>query len=62
MTVRGTQQAAFLGIVPSGKQGTVSVLEIVRIESGKMIEHWGGTDNLDLAQQLGGTVTAAPPK
>ncbi len=62
MTVRGTQKVAFMGVPPTGRQGTVSALEIVRIENGKIVEHWGGTDNLDLVQQLGGVVTAAPPK
>ena len=62
MTVRGTQKAPFLGIAPSGKQGTIAAIEVVRIENGKMVEHWGGTDNLDLAQQLGGVVSPAPLK
>lgn len=62
MTVRGTQKAPFLDIAPSGKQVIVAAVEVVRIEKGKMVEHWGGTDNLDLAQQLGAVVSPAPPK
>lgn len=62
MTVRGTQKGPFQGIPPTGKQATVSALEIVRIENGKLVEHWGGADNLDLAQQLGGVVAPAPSK
>ncbi len=61
-TARGTQQVAFMGIPPSGKQGTVSVTEIFRIENGKIVEHWGGPDTMDLVQQLGGVVSAAPAK
>jgi len=61
-TARGTQQVAFMGIPPSGKQGTVTVIEIFRIENGKIVEHWGGPDTMDLVQQLGGVVSAAPPK
>ena len=62
MTIRGTQKAAFMGIPPTGKQVTVTALESVRIENGKMVEHWGGADNMDLAQQLGGVVSVAPAK
>lgn len=61
-TARGTQQVVFMGIPPTGKQGAVTVIEIFRIENGKIIEHWGGPDTMDLVQQLGGVVSAAPAK
>jgi len=52
-TMRGTHQAEFLGIAPTGKKITVSLLDMIHIENGKFIEHWGGPDILDLLQQLG---------
>ena len=61
-TARGTQQVAFMGIPPTGKQGAVAVIEIFRIENGKFVEHWGGPDTMDLVQQLGGVVSAGPAK
>lgn len=61
-TVRGTQQAAFMGIPPTGKQVTVDVHESFRIENGRIAEHWGGPDRMDLVQQLGGVVSAGPAK
>ena len=61
-TIRGTQQAAYQGIAPTGKQVTVTELAIIRIENGKFVEHWGGADTMDLVQQLGGVVSAAPAK
>ncbi len=61
-TARGTQKVAFMGIPPTGKQGTITVIEVFRIENGKIAEHWGGPDTMDLVQQLGGTVTVAPAK
>ena len=61
-TARGTQQVAFMGIPPTGKQAAVAVIEIIRIENGKFVEHLGGPDTMDLVQQLGGVVSAAPPK
>ena len=61
-TARGTQQVAFQGIPPTGKQVAVAVVEIFRIENGKITEHWGGPDTMDLVVQIGGAVTVAPPK
>lgn len=55
-TIRGTHKGAFQNIAPTGKQVTVSALDIVRIENGKFIEHWGGPDLLNLMQQLGAVV------
>jgi len=51
-----------MGIPPTGKQVTVTAVEVMRIENGKIVEQWGGADNLDLVQQLGGVVSVAPPK
>ena len=62
MTARGTQKVAFMGIPPTGKQMTVTAIDIFRVENGKFVEHWGGPDTMDLVQQLGGVVSAAPPK
>jgi steroid delta-isomerase-like uncharacterized protein len=61
-TVRGTHKGVFQGIAPTGKQVAVTAVEIVRIENGKLAEHWGGADNLDLLQQLGAVVSAGPQK
>jgi steroid delta-isomerase-like uncharacterized protein len=58
--VRGTHQAAFLGIPPTGKQVTVFAFDVVRIERGKLIEHWGGPDLFSLLSQLGAVVSAGP--
>jgi hypothetical protein len=42
-------------MTPTGKQVTVSVLDVVRVEEGQFAEQWGGPDSLDLLQQLGAT-------
>jgi len=57
-TWRGTHQGAFLGIAPTGKQVSVTGIDISRVESGKFVEHWQAADNLGLLQQLG--VVPAP--
>lgn len=52
-TMQGTHQGGFQGIQPTGKTITVSLIDIIRVEHGKFIEHWGGPDLFDLLQQLG---------
>lgn len=52
-TWRGTHQGAFLGIAPTGKQVSVTSIDISRVVAGKFVEHWQATDNLGLLQQLG---------
>lgn len=56
-TMRGTHQGVFQGIAPTGKQVTVSLIDVVRVEHGKLVEHWGGPDLWDLLQQLGAVVS-----
>jgi steroid delta-isomerase-like uncharacterized protein len=58
LTARGTHLGTFQGIAPTGKPVTVSAFEVVRIENGKLIEHWGGPDTLNLLQQLGAVISA----
>ena len=52
-TMRGTHQGAFQGIEPTGKPITVTLIDIIRVEHGKFVEHWGGPDLFDLLKQLG---------
>ena len=48
----GTHLGEFLGIAPTGRQVTFSLLDILRIENGKIVEQWGGPDVYDLVKQL----------
>jgi len=52
-TIRGTHQGVFQGIAPTGKHVMVALIDVVRVENGKVVEHWGGPDLWDLLQQLG---------
>lgn len=54
-TYRGTHQAAFMGMAPTGKTITVTGLEFLHLANGKVIEEW---INEDFLEQLG--VVAAP--
>jgi steroid delta-isomerase-like uncharacterized protein len=52
-TSSGTQKGELMGIPPSGKQFSVTGVEIYRFEGGKIVEHWLESDMLGLLQQLG---------
>jgi predicted ester cyclase len=53
ITLRGTHQGTFMGAAPTGKQITVTAIDIARIADGKIVEHWGQMDLFGLRQQLG---------
>lgn len=58
LTMRGTQQGAFMGTPPTGKHVTSTGIDINRLAGGKSVEHWLEMDTLGLLQQLG--VVPAP--
>ncbi|OYQ61642.1 ester cyclase [Pseudanabaena sp. SR411] len=43
----------FQGLPPTGRQISLSIMHIDRLEDGKIVEHWGHGDALGLMQQLG---------
>lgn len=43
----------FQGLPPTGKQISLSIMHIDRVEDGKIVEHWGQGNALGLMQQLG---------
>jgi predicted ester cyclase len=53
LTFRGTHTGNFLSIPPTGKQVAVPALDMARFADGKLVEHWGGPDQMSLMQQLG---------
>ena len=50
---RGTHRGDLMGIPPTGKQVTLSAMNIFRVANGKFVEQWVNSDDLDLMQQLG---------
>ena len=57
-TYRGTQTGPLQDIPPMGKVVTVPAQDMYRVVAGKIVEHWGGPNQLRLLQQLG--VVPAP--
>ena len=52
-TFHGTHEGEFMGIPPSGRPVNVSLIDVVRISDGRVVEHWSVGDNLGMMQQLG---------
>ncbi len=52
-TFQGTHQGEFTSIGPTGKQVTMTGIDIFRIADGKIVELWNQEDVLGMMQQLG---------
>jgi predicted ester cyclase len=50
---RGTHQAPFQGIEPTGREVEIHVIDIVRVRNDQIVEHWNCVDRLGLLAQLG---------
>jgi steroid delta-isomerase-like uncharacterized protein len=57
ITLRGTHSGMLMGVPPTGKQVTISAIDIARFADGKIVEHWGQMDTFGLLQQLGAIST-----
>jgi predicted SnoaL-like aldol condensation-catalyzing enzyme len=49
----GEHTGRFMGQEPTNKKFTIDVIDIARIENGKLVEHWGVPDRFALLMQLG---------
>jgi predicted ester cyclase len=53
LRISGTHQGEFMGIAPTGNQVTFTVIDILGIAEGKVVERWGNADDLGMLRQLG---------
>ena len=53
LTMTQTHQAEFMGIPATGKPVAIELIEIDRIENGKIAERWAKLDWLNVLRQLG---------
>ena len=51
--MRGTHNGAWMGVSPTGKQISLTMIVIHRIDAQKIVEDWVLVDSLGLFQQLG---------
>ncbi len=56
VTATGIHQNEWLGLKPSGKRITLTGINIDRVVSGKIVEHWGEADTISALIQMGGKV------
>ena len=52
-TVQGTHLGTLMGIPATGKQGTITGIDIYRIMDGQIEEAWSNWDTLGLLQRIG---------
>jgi predicted ester cyclase len=53
LRISGTHQSEFMGNAPTGNQVRFTGIDILRIDNGKVVEHWGNVDELGMLRQLG---------
>jgi predicted ester cyclase len=58
MTGTGTNDGSFMGHPPTGRPMRTDVFDALRVEDGRIVEHWGVPDRLGTLFQLG---LAQPP-
>jgi steroid delta-isomerase-like uncharacterized protein len=58
-TYHGTHEGPYLGIAPSHRKIQFETVDVMRVENGKITDHWGVANLLSLMRQIGGWTT--PP-
>ena len=53
LVMRGTNSGEFMGMPSTGKEVSITGVEIARIAGGKTVERWGQFDGLGMMMQLG---------
>ena len=49
----GTHTGVFMGHEATGKEFTIDVIDVARVQNGQVTEHWGVPDRFALLTQLG---------
>ena len=52
-TARGTHAADLMGMPATGREVTLTGIDILRIVDGKIVERWGEFNGIEMLQQLG---------
>ena len=56
----GTHAGPFQGLEPTGAEVEIHVIDIVRVQDGRIVEHWNCVDRLGLLAQLGAVPATMP--
>ena len=49
----GTHEGPFMGLPGTGRPIHLTVIDILPVVDGRLVEHWGVADRLSVAQQIG---------
>ena len=49
----GTHEGEFMGVAPTGRRVEAMGMDIVRLEDGEIVEHWGEFDAVGLLRRMG---------
>ena len=52
LTATGTHDGPFMGHPPTGRRMRATVFDVIRVVDGRMVEHWGVPDRLNVLYQL----------
>lgn len=53
-TYYGTHEGEFLGVAPTHRKIQFETVDVMRVQNGKITDHWGVGNLLSLMQQIGG--------
>ncbi|XAS68142.1 ester cyclase [Micrococcaceae bacterium Sec5.7] len=53
VVLTGTHQGELMGVAATGRTVEFGGTDIIRVQDGKVAEHWGTTDTMSLMQQIG---------
>ena len=53
-TYHGTHEGTYLGIAPTHRQVQFETVDVMRVQNGKITDHWGVANLLSLMRQIGG--------
>ena len=55
-TYHGTHEGHFLGVAPTHRKIHFETVDVMRVQNGKITDHWGVGNLLSLMQQIGGWI------
>lgn len=58
VVLTGTHRGELAGIPATGKSVEFDCTDIIRVEDGRVAEHWGTTDNMAIMRQIGAMAMA----
>ena len=53
-TYHGTHEGVFLGVLPTHRKVHFETVDVMRVQNGRITDHWGVGNLLSLMQQIGG--------